>query len=370
MQNILVFFGGKSVEHDVSIITGVMTLNTIKRSRFNAVPVYVDRRGKFYTGESLFDLATYNKLNYKSLKEITFKFGENKVYEVKNKRLKELFSVKCAINCMHGGLGEDGSLAGLINFLDMPFCSPNVLSSSVCMDKAFTKIVVKGLNILSLPYVLVSSVESVEEKVKKLGYPLIVKPNKLGSSIGIQKVEREKDLFSAVSSALRYGEKVIIEPCLTFFTEINCACYKDRLNKIIVSECEQPKGSKEVLSFSDKYEKGEREFPANIDEKLSNYIKKTTAKVYEALDLDGIIRVDYMIVDGKVYLNEINTVPGSLAYYLFCDTFSDFTVILQDLIEKAGFDKARENSYNKDFSCSLLNYKGIKGVKRQNELKN
>lgn len=364
MQNILVFFGGKSVEHDVSIITGVMALNTIKRSKYNAVPIYVDRQGKFYTGESLFDLSSYKNLNYKKLKEVTFKFGENKIYQIKGNKLKELFSVKCAINCMHGGLGEDGSFAGFINYLDIPFCSPNVLSSSVCMDKAFTKIMLKGLNVLALPYVLVSSTDGVEKKVKNLRYPLIVKPNKLGSSIGIQKVESEKDLFKAVASALKYGEKAIIEPCLTNFIEINCACYKDRLNKVIVSECEQPKGCEEVLSFSDKYEKGEREFPANIDEKLSNYIKKTTEKVYVALGLDGIIRVDYMIVDGKVYLNEINTVPGSLSYYLFCDTFSDFTDILQGLIEKAGFDKAKENSYNKNFNCNLLNCSGSKGAKR------
>ena len=364
MQNILVFFGGVSVEHDVSIITGTLTLNTLRRERYNAIPVYVDRDGTFYTGEQLIDIGNYTKLDYKKLNKVVFLSGENKVYIKKKGKLKELCAVKCAINCMHGERGEDGSLAGFLNFTDIPLASPDLVSSSICIDKEITKIILKGLKIKALPSITVSEVQDCVKKCKKLGFPLIVKPCKLGSSIGIKKAKDEKELESAILFALRYGERVIVEPCLDNFIEINCACYKDAKGKIVVSECEQPIGKEEILSFSDKYENGGRIFPADIEKSLSDEIKKTTRTVYEKLNISGIIRVDFMIRNKEVYLNEINTVPGSLAYYLFTDTLKGFEKILENNILLACFNKAKQNSFDKKFSCKVLEDLGSKGVKR------
>lgn len=364
MQNILVFFGGVSVEHDISIITGTLTVNTLRRGKYNAIPVYVDRKGAFLTGEQLLDVGNYSKLDYKKLNQVVILPSDNKVYIKKKNKLKELCAIKCAVNCMHGERGEDGSLSGFLSFTDIPLASPDITASSICMDKSITKLFLKGLKIKTLKSVTLESVKDCHKKCKDLGFPLIVKPCKLGSSIGIKKAYNKMELESAISFALKYGERVLIEPCIENFIEINCACYKDEKGRIIVSECEQPIGKDEILTFSDKYENGSRVFPANIDKELSDEIKKTTLKIYSELNVSGIIRIDYIIKEKEIYLNEINTVPGSLAYYLFTDTLAGFEKILEKNILLACFNKAKQNGHQKNFSCKVLDGVGIKGNKR------
>ena len=209
--------------------------------------------------------------------------------------------------------------------------------------------------------------EKLEEGInfcKKKGYPVMVKPYKLGSSIGVKKAENIEELKSAFFNCLRYGDKVIVEECLTNFIEINCACYKDRYGKLRASECERPIGKEEILSFSDKYEGGDREFPANIPYEISKEIKETTKKVYSALSMTGTVRIDYFYADGKVYLNEINTVPGSLSYYLFSETLKGFSDILSEQILASESNFARENSTVKNFPSTILKSCGIKSAKR------
>ena len=348
----------------MSIITGTLTVNTLRRGKFNVLPVYVDRNGIFYTGEQLLDVSNYDKLDYKKLDRLVILTGENKVYIKKKNKLKELCAVKCAVNCMHGERGEDGTLSGFLNFTDIPLASPDMLASSVCIDKSATKIFLKGLNIKALPSVTVDSVKDCAKKCKRLGFPLIVKPCKLGSSIGVKKANNEEQLESAVLFAMRYGERVIIEPCVENFIEINCACYKDAQGKYVLSECEQPIGKDEILTFSDKYENGGRIFPADINKELSDAIKKITLKVYKELNMSGIIRVDFMIKEKEIYLNEINTVPGSLAYYLFTDTLTGFEKILENNLLLACFNKAKQNSFDKNFSCKVLSGVGLKSTKK------
>lgn len=366
MKNIAVFFGGNSVEHDVSVITGVLTANSLNKEKYNVVPIYVHNDGLWYTGESLLDIDNYKNLRTEKLVRVTLLAGGKTLYKViKSKKLKPVCNVAVAINCMHGELGEDGSLAGLLNMCEVALASPSVMASAISMDKCFTKTAMKGLKVKTLPSVTVYCEEDIALVKKKLKYPLIVKPACLGSSIGISKAIDDDSLVNAINNALRFGEKVIVEPQLKNHLEINCSAY--RLNeKVIVSECERPVGTGEYLTFDDKYTSGKRVFPADIDKRLSDKIKAITKKVYEGLSFNGIIRIDFFVSGEEIYLNEINSVPGSLAFYLFCDTLKEFSVLLQSVIIDAEKRYARSCTTKRKYQSGILMASGAKGAKRKN----
>ncbi|MBR1983845.1 MAG: ATP-grasp domain-containing protein, partial [Clostridia bacterium] len=257
-----------------------------------------------------------------------------------------------------------GSMAGLFGLCKIPTTCSKVAPSSMSMDKDFTKILLKGLNVKHLPAVKINSIYDLHKKEEDLKeFPLIVKPNSLGSSIGITKAENRSQLINGILLALKYDDSVIIEPCLENFIEINCAVYRDYNGKVVVSECERPIFNNEILDFNDKYKNGEREFPARIDKRITDKIKKTTKKVYESCNFSGIIRIDYMVKDNAVYLNEINSVPGSLAYYLFSDTLKEFSEILTDIIEKSIKDNEKSKTTVKTFNSGILDGVGTKGAK-------
>lgn len=365
MKNIAVFFGGTTVEHDVSVITGVLTINSLDKNKYNGVPVYVHNDGLWYTGESLKDLDDYKNLDLNQLERVTVIAGKDVLYKVvKDKKIKPICKIATAINCLHGERGEDGSLAGLLAMCEIPLVSPSLLPSAVSMDKCFSKIVMQGLGIKSLPYVSITEKDDLESIVKAVKYPVIIKPACSGSSVGISKAENEEEFTSGVLCALRYGEKVIIEPFITGHKEINCAAYSVG-GEIIVSECEQPVGKGAYLSFSDKYTGGERIFPADIDKSVAEKIKAITEKVYRELGFNGVIRIDYFVKGEEIYLNEINSVPGSLAFYLFSETLKGFTKMLDNMIVDAEQRFAKATTLNRKYSSGILSFSGSKGAKRK-----
>ena len=375
MKNILVFYGGKSCEHDVSVITGVLTLNSIDKNLYNPIPIYLSRLGVWYTGDALFDVSFYKNFQEKKLKKVTLSAGENALY-VKGRKLKKLCDVYSAINCMHGLNGEDGSLSGLLKLHNIPLASPDMFGSSLAIDKEYTKSVLKGLGVKRLDYIKVTESNYYQNKDRviseveqNLGLNVIVKPANLGSSIGISSACDKPSLITALESGFLYDDKVIIEKKLTGFIELNCACYLGK-DGVVVSQVERPVSSGEFLSFKEKYEGfkggGEREFPAKIPLKTAEKIREITKKVYNSLDFFGIIRVDYLLEDNKIYLNEINTVPGSLAYYLFTETLKGFTDILTEIIELSVKRYLSYSSRKFDYKSSVLNIQGVKGGKLKN----
>lgn len=368
MKKIGIVFGGTSVEHDVSVITGVMISNTLNKEKFDAVPIYVDKDGKWFTGEELLNVENYKDLQYKRLTQVSFIEGDSTLYFVKGKKIKPYCVLSACINCLHGERGEDGALCGILNMCKVPLASPDILPSAISINKAVSKIVFKGLNVKTLPCFKIKNIDDIDKIKEKLVFPVIVKPNKLGSSIGIKKADDINELYAFVLEALRYDDTAIVEKCLSNFTEINCAAYSGVDKKTVVSLCERPVGKEEILSFSDKYQGGDREFPAKIPIKLSNKIQAITKKVYEELEFTGVIRIDYFIIDGEVYLNEINAVPGSLAYYLFKDTLKEFSFILEEEIKRAEKDYALSTTLKKEFKSSILDIKGIKGGKVKKRL--
>ena len=373
MKYIAVFFGGKSCEHDISVITGVLTLNSLDKTKYSAIPIYVDSDGTWYTGKFLNDVSAYKDLQVKKLCKVTFLMGSSILYASKKNRLKKLYNIDCAINCLHGLNGEDGTLAGLLKLCSVPCCSPSTFASSFSMDKDFTKIVLAGLNVEKLPYVRIhkscfyqkrnTAIKMVEKKLK---YPVIVKPANLGSSIGISTAKNEEELETALITAFNYDSKVIVEKELVAFKEINCSAYKKGDN-IIVSMCEEPILASEILTFSDKYlgykTGSNKRFPADIPLEVSLKIQSITEKIYRKCDFIGIIRVDFLVANGKVYVNEINTVPGSLAYYLHSKTLKDFTSLLTDLISEGIKSYNEDNARNYVFKSNVLNQKCLNGAK-------
>ncbi len=371
MRNILVVFGGKSCEHDISIITGVLTANSIDKEKYKVHLVYVNDKGEWYSGEVLKDISWYKKPNYKRVFRVTLLSGDNTLYKVTRGRLKRVASISSAINCMHGINGEDGVLEGIITSSDVAFASPKLFQSSFAIDKDFTKIVLGGLRISTLPYVRIlkdcffskkeMAVKMVESKLK---YPVIIKPARLGSSIGIKIAKNSEELIDALITAFSYDTKVIVERAIKDFVEINCSAYKIA-DEIFISELERPYKKEEILSFSDKYLESDslpkKEFPAKISDKLTSEIKKITEKVYRKCCFTGVIRIDFLIENDKVYLNEINTVPGSLAYYLHCKTTLEFSNMLTSLIENSVDLQIKNKSLKKSFKANVLGIKGIKG---------
>ena len=246
----------------------------------------------------------------------------------------------------------------------IPIASPPMLPSAVSIDKNFTKTVMRALKVKTLDGVVVKGATGIEEANKNISYPVIVKPNRLGSSIGVSMAKNQTELESALSYAMRFGENVLIEPCLEDFIEINCAAYREADGGVRVTECERPVGANKVLSFGDKYENGSRVFPADIDKKIADKIKNITRKIYISMGFNGVIRIDFFVVGKEVYLNEINTVPGSLAYYLFCDTLKEFSGLLTELIEVALKDFAKEQTAVKSYNSGILSFNGGKSCKR------
>lgn len=364
MKNIAVFFGGESVEHEISVITGVLVANSLDKTKFNPVPVYADEKGRWFTGEILLNPDNYKAFEYKKVKRVAIVAGEKSLFTVKGKKLKKFCDISAAINCMHGERGEDGALAGILKLSGIPLASPPLFCSAMSMDKIFTKYFLKGLGVKTLPFLTAKSTGEISEKGMKLGYPVIVKPACGGSSIGVKVARTETELKIATAFALRFGARAIIEPCLTDFTEINCAAYYAE-GEIVVSECERPVGSGGILSFSDKYVKGEREFPARIDEKTAEEVKKITRKVYEKAGFRGVIRIDFFVVDKTVYLNEINAVPGSLAYYLFCEKTEECKELLTKLLTEAISEKSCESTERRIYKTGILAGLGAKGTKKK-----
>lgn len=363
MKSIAVFFGGVSVEHDVSVLTGVMTLNSIDKEKFNPIPIYVSKQGEWFTGNNLFDLDEYKCLDYKKLKKACMVQGENVLYQLKNKRLKKIENIFCGVNCLHGERGEDGTLKALLDACKVPMVGAELLPASLSMDKAFTKSALKNIGVQTVKGMTAESEEDANKVLKTMSFPLIVKPNALGSSIGVCKASNEEQLKGAIRQALRFGEKVVIEPFLQDFTEINCAVYRGADGNINVSACERPIPRDKILSFGDKYKEGKREFPAKIEKVLAQKIANTTRKIYTEFGFDGVIRIDYFIVGGKVLVNEINSVPGSLAYYLFFDTMKGFSKMLTDLIYSAEKKFLQKNAYVTDYNSGILTCFGSKGAK-------
>lgn len=350
MRKVAVFFGGKSCENEISVLTGIFILNLLDREKFSPFPVYIHTDGGFYTSPRMTNLNLFKEKKISQFERIFFDGGKVYALNEKKGKIKKLAKIDVAINCCHGGLGEGGGVSALAEWNGIPFASPDLLSSSVFMDKSVTKLVARALNIPTVDYIRVNETDyqrrgafllkSIKSRLK---YPVIVKPAHLGSSIGITLAKDEEELKEALSTAFTLDNRAIIEKYLQNKQDVNCAAYTLD-GKIFISEPELAFGEG-VYSFEEKYIKRTADQGAPLSPKaggryavngeLREKIRSYTRTLYKRMGLQGAVRMDFLISDGKAYLCEVNTVPGSLAYYLFCDRISDAKRFLSDLLEDA-----------------------------------
>ena len=346
MQTLALIFGGDSCEHDVSVITAFMTLNTIKNDYY-IYPVYL-KNGSYWTGKQLSDIEFFKNVDTDKL-NITF-FAQGKMFVKKRFGWKQ-YPIDCVLVCAHGGSGENGGLSGYLDIADLPYTCSGVFGSSVCMDKVYTKILLEKLKFPVVTYRLFRKGYKVD-KLEELGYPLIVKPARCGSSVGISFAANREELEKGIEFGLQFDDKLLIEKGLTDFHEYNCAACEGT-SGIVVSEVEEPIFNKDFLDFYDKYQNTEgihRVIPAEIDDKLRDRIKRITREIYLILELKGAVRVDYLYSDKKLFINEINTVPGSLALYLFGSEKGKGKKIIKEMVDSA----IREHKDRTDYSSEIL----------------
>ena len=336
MKQIAVFFGGNSSEHEISVITGMLAVNLLK-TRCRVIPVYLPREGGMSVSEAV-TVEEYRVPTGKKFTPVRLE-GRTLVHAV---RRKKLYRIDGALNCCHGGAGEDGTLPALLSWHGIASASPDMAASAIFMNKEFSQIAARGLGIAVVPSFAVTeegwkqAPDETLREAETLGYPVIVKPSCLGSSIGVKVARGEEELKEALSLAFRLDRGALVERYLEGKRDINCAAARIG-GKILLSPCEEVFSSAEILNFADKYE-GEAacaQLPARLPDALAEEIASATRLLYERFHLRGVVRADFLIADGRAYFNELNTVPGSLACYLFGKSLSEARDFLFSLVEEA-----------------------------------
>lgn len=328
-----VFFGGKSVEHEVSIISAIQAINYIDKEKYEIIPVYITRENDFYVGKEIDKIEEYRDLDnlLKKSKRVVLVSNNSKVQLVELRKIgnKVYSDLDIAFPIVHGTNVEDGALQGYFKTLNLPFVGCDVTASALGMDKYAMKTVLKdnGIPVLDCKCFTYKQYNEDEENVIKIiedniNYPVIVKPINLGSSVGIKIGRNKEGLIEALEYAFHYSKKVLVEGAITNLKEINCSVLGD-YEDAIASECEEPVNTDEILSYKDKYIGGEksgaskgmqtlkRKLPAEISNDVKKEIQEMAVSTFKVLGCNGISRIDFMIdLDkDKVFVNEINTIP-------------------------------------------------------------
>ena len=383
-----VFFGGKSVEHEVSVITGLQAYNHIDRNKYEPIPIYITKEGQFYVGEKIGDIKAYKNipaLLKESVNVIPINDGGFKLIRYPMKKFGDnvMAQIDVALPAVHGTNVEDGAFQGYLQSLGVPYASCDVLSSAVGMDKYVMKTVFKDNDIPVLPCVVTNVKEytgnpdevvaKIEEKTK---YPVIIKPVNLGSSVGIRKAKNREELIDALEYGFTFALKVLVENAVVKLKEINCSVLGD-YEEAEASECEEPVANDEILSYQDKYVSGgksgksggmaslKRKIPADISPEMREEIRTLAVKAFKCLGCSGVARIDFMLdmEENKIYLNEINTIPGSLSFYLWEPLGVKYSELLDRMISLA-FKRERENkSISYSFDTNILENISLGGAK-------
>lgn len=405
-----VFFGGNSVEHEISVITMNQAISSLDPEKYEIVPIYIAKNGVMYTGDDLLDLYSFRDMEVllKRCYKVAVVNDGNGVKVVRTpapwigKRV--LNTIDVAFPIVHGTNCEDGTIAGFVTLLGLPFVGPDIVASSIGMDKILQKKILRQSGIPVVDFVAFYSVEYIkdEETVlnkieKELDYPMIVKPGNLGSSVGIKKAKNKVELEEAIEFAMEFADRIIVEKAVEDLKEINCSVIGN-LTETEPSICEEPFFSDEILSYTDKYigdgkskggtigggktgspklggQKGEttqfanKKIPADISKEKTEEIQKLAQEVFKVLGCSGVSRIDFLIDQktDKVYVNEINTIPGALSYYLWEATGKSFEKELDEIIEiaiKRHRDKEKLTfSYDQNILAMQGGVKGAKGGK-------
>ena len=384
-----VIFGGTSVEHEISILSAIRTMDALNKEKYEIVPILIDKDGTFYTGNALRDIENYKDMN--ALKRYL-----KKVILTKNKNYHCLKSIGVfsrvvtdidfVLPVVHGAGIEDGSLCGYLNILGIPYAMSDLLSSSIGQDKVIMKQLLKfnGINVVNYCFTYDNLYKSNPydfiKEVEKLGFPVIVKPANLGSSIGIKVVNNESSLKEALNDVFVYDRKVIVEKLVENLVELNCSVLGN-YEYVKTSAIDKTISSSSFLTFEEKYlgngkKKGmpnkgkgmassKRELPAIISDELKLKIETMAKDTFNVIGNLGLVRIDFMLdkKTNEVFVNEINTIPGDLSFYLWEETGLRFSDLLDEIITIGIKEQKKKHNKITTFDNNIFATYGMTGLK-------
>lgn len=396
-----VIFGGESVEHEVSIISAMQAINKLDLDKYEVVPIYITKDREWYTGDMLKDIEVYQDLSLiKKYSKNVVLYCKNGAFVLQNKKFPRnvVKEIDIAFPIVHGTNVEDGVLQGYLQSVGVPLVGPDVYGAAVGQDKVYMKAIWEQVGLPMTKYVWFYDVDykqdasEVVKKVSKLKYPVIVKPATTGSSVGISVVDSEEKLGEAIDDAIQYDNKILVEEVVKNLKECNIAVMGNYEHQK-VSEIEEVFSGNKFLTYADKYIGGgkgklkgakapvkaskgmasaSRKLPADISKKMREEIEEIAVKAFKALGSAGNSRIDFLIDEEneKVYINEINSIPGSLAFYLWEEKGLNFTHMLEDMINIGVKDYKKRISKTHSFESNILKgfaqnggVKGMKGMK-------
>ncbi|NLV57208.1 MAG: D-alanine--D-alanine ligase [Clostridiales bacterium] len=376
-----VIFGSRTCEHEVSVISALQLMRAANRDTYDVIPIYISKKGEWFTGEPLFEMATFSPFeeSRKGIVRVTLDLTAGSGVLTTLEPAKGLFGkdhhrlvarLDCVIPVMHGMHGEDGSLQGLLEMCNLPYASSGVGASALGMDKVYMKDFFKGCGFPVLPscWFLRKAWEADPEQImeqieKELSYPVFVKPASLGSSIGVSRATDRKSLKEALEVAYEFDRKVLVEKGIEDPLELNCSVLGYN-GEAKASPIEMPITSGALLSFMDKYgsnsSKGmaslKRVLPAPVEPELRDEIQSLSLRIFKAMDCKGVVRIDYMFApqENRLYITEINTIPGSLAFYLWEASGISYAELIDQMVHCALEAKEDKDNSNYAFTSDIL----------------
>ena len=382
-HNVALIFGGCTPEHEVSIVTAHQVCLALQEN-YHVIPIYVTKNGEWLTGDALRDLSTFTDgtLPHSSdFDKVTVEFHPEPKFVVSSKhwlgekvRKRTVLPIDVVFPSIHGMHGEDGTLQGLLELMNLPYVGAGVVGSAVGMDKIMMKAILNENELPVLPYLWwdhhkweMGRDEIIEAVETTLSYPVFVKPAMGGSSIGVGYATNQTELIGAVEVAGDYSRRILVEKAVEMPVEINCAVMGT--DEPTVSVCEQPVTDANLLSFDDKYihqaegssgmAGAERKIPAPISEELTLNIQQLAIHTFQVLDCAGVARIDFLLdTNENVYVNEINTIPGSYSYYLWAHQDVEFPQLVSELIDLAFTMHAQKNALTYTYTTNLLSQAG------------
>ncbi len=387
-----VIFGGRSVEHDVSIVSAHQAMAVLADDH-DIVPIYITREGRWYAGEALNDLEVYRNESWTRAGDEAFipsSTGYGGLYMPSSGRFAKPQTVPLdvVLPAIHGTFGEDGTLQGLLELAGIPYAGSGVTGSAAGMDKITMKGVFKATGlpvvrdlVIDARALLADETAVIDEIERVIGYPAFVKPSRLGSSVGIGKASDRAGLAEALDVARRYDSRMLVEVAMEDCIEINCSVLGGPGSEARVSVCEQPVAWEEFLTFSDKYLRGgkaaagaksesgggmagqERRIPAPISDDLTKQVQHNALTAFKAVDAAGVARIDSFVNEetGETWVMEINTVPGSFAFYLWEASGVSFRQLMNEVIDIGIAAHKARSELMFTFQSNMLS--GLKGGK-------
>ncbi|MCI9172183.1 D-alanine--D-alanine ligase family protein [uncultured Duncaniella sp.] len=383
--NIGVFFGGRSTEHEISVISASQAMHAIDRDKYDVTPIYISKQGRFYTGDALFDVA-----NYRDIPSLLAKctqvymepsYGDYNLYRVKKPMFGSavLTTLDVVIPVLHGSNVEDGIFEGVLETIGIPYAGCNTLASANGMDKITMKMILRESGVPVIDYVWFTDKEWFKKRDEliariedKIGYPVIVKPANLGSSVGIGRAANREQMIEKIEVAEKYSSRIIVEHMVDNLKEINCSVLGD-CDEYQMSVLEEPIKSAEILSYEDKYMGGtkgtkgmqasQKRIPADLPKDMTDRIQYLAGETFRVLGCHGVSRIDFIIDDDtkEIYVNEINTIPGSLSFYLWEATGLKFDQLMDRLVKLALKRKREQGQKTVSYDQNIFSLGG--GVK-------